>query len=193
MEYGKLINNQLLYAPTTLIIDGREMTAELFTSTQYLQNGYKEVIRTPEPDVEWYEKCCVSYGENDKQIVEEWLIVPQDNLKDLYTEKSNNKCDYTIAFGFTFFGNDNKIHSVRATLTDQWNYSNSKEPFPCEIKIGEDDYYQFNNQEELDDFRAKLEAHIVYVLKIVCWGEKKAIIGMTNQEIYEYLQISNPF
>ena len=191
--YAKLINNQLEYPGNTLILNSRECTKMVFATAEYLENGYKELVQTPQPTIKWFEQCVVSYGENDIQIVEQWEVKPLDNLKDIYKTKSNNKCDMTIAFGFTFIDNQGITHQVRATETDQWNYFNSKEPFPCEIKVWEDDYYVFQTQIELDRFRTELEKHIIYTLKIVCWGEKRAIIGMTNQEIYEYLQVSDPF
>ena len=49
--YAKLINNQLEYPGNTLILDDRECTKELFTTAEYLQNGYKEVVQTPQPTI----------------------------------------------------------------------------------------------------------------------------------------------
>jgi len=187
----KLENNRLIESPSNIVIGNG---AILNPSEQQLRSaGYKDLIELTPPEIEWYEKLVCNYTEDDNSIFENWSVHPLEGLKELYKTKSNAKCDYTIAYGFVYIDDLGVHHRVRATETDQWNYFNSKEPFPCEIKLFEDDYYVFQTQTELDRFRIELENHILTALKTVCWQEKKAIYGLDNQEIYELLRLSNPF
>ena len=183
----KLENGVLVDAPNTL-------GSILNPSEQQLRDfGYKGLIRADEIELKWFQQRIITLSESETDYIEQSSVVALNDLKELYKQKSNDKCDMSIAFGFVFTDNYGNRHQVRATETDQWNYFNSKEPFPCEIKLFEDDYYVFQTQAELDRFRSELELHILTSLKTVCWSEKKAILGLSNQEIYELLLVFDPF
>lgn len=70
--FGNLIDGNLIYAPSTLVLDG--MRHYHPTDEMYVNQGYLQVIDTPYPEVvESEEKYYISsWEEVDGQIVKVW-------------------------------------------------------------------------------------------------------------------------
>jgi hypothetical protein len=67
--YGKIENNKLLYAPNTLIIDGKRIINPPITLLE--QQRYKPIINTPYPDDGKHYKQGFEETENEIRIV--WI------------------------------------------------------------------------------------------------------------------------
>lgn len=80
MQFGKLVDGAVQYAPMPLVIDGRKV----FTNREdiYLAQGYKKIVRTAEPEpVEGF-VWTFQWVESDTEISMVWEkieIVPDEN------------------------------------------------------------------------------------------------------------------
>ena len=87
-KYGKLVDEQLVYAPNTLhgVIndeDGNEIAVQIINGSpkQYADDGWLPIIRIPQPESVEGGYYIAKYVEQDGTIVESWCFVPYEELE----------------------------------------------------------------------------------------------------------------
>ena len=72
MAYGKLINNELQYAPNPIVIGDRQIGNP--PGEVYLEQGYLPVTYTDPPEVEPGYIAVLGWEEQDEAIVQIWTV-----------------------------------------------------------------------------------------------------------------------
>lgn len=183
MKLYKLSNGTLVNAPVNLEVNGQLHSP--VSGNVLIEQGYKPLKQAEMQPIEWYEKHVITYIETENQIIENVTISPIDNLKTNYLQRLNNDCDNAIISGFVFTDSDGVVHPVWLSMENQLNYS--QVDIPCELKLGLEDWVDLTVQSELTRFKNEIKAFIQTTLK-ACWVFKKAINGMDDQQVYNYLK-----
>lgn len=183
MQLYKLSNNTLINSPINLEVNGQLHSP--VSDKVLIKQGYKPLKQAENQPVEWYEKHDVTYIEKENVIVENVTISPIDNLKSNYLQRLNNECDNAIIRGFVFTDSAGVAHPVWLSMENQFNFS--QVDIPCELKLGIEDWVILTVQSELTRFKKEINEFIQATLKD-CWVFKKAIDGMDDEQVYNYLK-----
>lgn len=185
MQLYKLSNNTLINAPVNLEVNGQLHSP--VSDKVLMEQGYKHLRLANKQPIEWYEKHDTSYieNDNDNEILEVVTISPIDNLKSNYLQRLNDECDNAIIRGFVFTDSAGVAHPVWLSMENQFNFS--QVDIPCELKLGIEDWVILTVQSELTRFKKEINEFIQATLKD-CWVFKKAIDGMDDEQVYNYLK-----
>ncbi|MBQ3680277.1 MAG: hypothetical protein IJJ78_02145 [Paludibacteraceae bacterium] len=75
IRFGKLENDRLVYAPSVIIDDNKQIISN--DASVYLQYGYKEIVPSPCPDDG--KEYTLAFEETDTQILYIWRDVENIN------------------------------------------------------------------------------------------------------------------
>lgn len=102
--YVKLVNGQLEY-PTnnTLSINGCDCMQEVFTAEQYLQAGFKLLVKAKiVPPLLWFQQATITYAETETEVKEAYVVVAIESVKANCESHYNSICNMAILTGFIF-------------------------------------------------------------------------------------------
>lgn len=87
MNFGKLVNGNIVFAPRMLVIDGEHLWTN--DASTYLEQGWKRVVRTSRPS----SSCTESWTEDDYTITQSWNECLEISLEDRISDLEAAICE----------------------------------------------------------------------------------------------------
>ena len=192
MEYVKLVGGKLEYPQNnTLFIGGCDCMQETFTASQYLQAGFKLLIKaTIIPPLKWFQKAEITYTETDKEIKELYLVVAADGLLSTYTSMISAERDLALENDFKWADKDVKLdESNQKDYTALYALlSNNQAMIPfVDANFKNHTSHFFADFKELNGFAIATLSFVNGVLGKYR-DEYYLVKDMTNDQIYEHIQ-----
>ena len=190
--YVKLIDGQLQYPQNnTLYIGGCDCMQETFTDAQYLQAGFKLLVKALIiPPLKWFQKAILTYSETEIEIIEAFAVVAADGLANNYIQIIATERDRALENDFLWAGN-----VVKLDESNQKDYtalyallSNNQAMIPfVDANFKDHASYFFADYEELNNFAIAILTFVNSVLGAYR-DEAYLIQSMTNDQLYEHIQ-----
>jgi len=192
MEYVKLVNGQLERPQNnTLSIGGCDCMQETFSASQYLQAGFKLLVKaTIVPPLEWFQKAQITYQETETEIKELYIVVAVDGLADIYINKLAIERDRALENDFSWAGNVVKLdESNQKDYTALYTLlSNNKEMTPfVDANFKNHTSYFFADYAELNSFAIAILSFVNTTLATYR-DEAYLVRSLTNDQIYEHIE-----
>ena len=193
MVYAKLVNGKLEYPQNnTLLIGGCDCMQEVFTAEQYLQAGFKLLIKaTIIPPLKWFQQATITHIEAETEIKELYVVIAADGLAYNYISMLALERDRALENDFFWSGK-----AVKLDESNQKDYtalyallSNNQAMIPfVDANFKNHVSHFFADYKELNDFAIATLSFVNDTLGVYR-DEVYLIKSMSNEQIYEYIKL----